>query len=726
MAHLGELFERAGTALLDFAERAESNALQGRFFEAMSHLRQHRETMLDIFRAEIEQGFEQLGDVSPASTELPEDSAELSLIAPEDMEESVATENIIIKTNATCFPELYALSQRFAVLNGGRKLKDFEIPGGPHHLVHAFRRSLKAIDVEFKVKVILYALFDKIVARAAGTLYRDMNNLLKTGGILPQIRPISVRKGRESRRASDDAQAPVGAPGARTHAHGEGGARGGELFDTILELMSTHHGRREHDAKASRPIAKEQVLAAFDKVPRPTPVPPPPKVAPGAAGGAVAGPTQVEVDKQFVGQLKQAIGEQREQVLDALDREQLAPVDADLIDLIGMLFEYMLNDPVLPNSAKALISHLHTPYLKVALIDRRLLVSSDHPARRLLDEMVEAGSLWVEEGNPTRGIFPYIQRVVDRVLQEFSDDVRLFDELLEYFQRGVEEQRRRADTMEQRTQEAVRGRERLQLAKQRAAREVRALVARHPLPEPVLAFLHRNWLDVLAFVLLRNEGNGASAAWRAAVADARQLVNLFDPTLDDAALAPLLTDANPLCQRLQDGVRALGSYNRTGLDGLAAVLGEPRAWRERLLAGVPQPVVTSGEVSCALAAEQSGVGLRTGSEESGDEHLSAEERAMVERLRKTRFGTWFEFAGAEGNPPRRIKLSWMSLMTSTCMFVDRAGMQAEIKTLRDLAREMLAGQARVVQKPEHPFIQRALVSIRKVLSQDDAVSRPGG
>jgi hypothetical protein len=36
--HLDELFERAGTALLDFAERAESNTVQGRFFEAIAHI----------------------------------------------------------------------------------------------------------------------------------------------------------------------------------------------------------------------------------------------------------------------------------------------------------------------------------------------------------------------------------------------------------------------------------------------------------------------------------------------------------------------------------------------------------------------------------------------------------------------------------------------------------------------------------------------------------------
>ena len=91
---------------------------------------------------------------------------------------------------------------------------------------------------------------------------------------------------------------------------------------------------------------------------------------------------------------------------------------------------------------------------------------------------------------------------------------------------------------------------------------------------------------------------------------------------------------------------------------------------------------------------------------------------MVGRLRKMRFGTWFEFKDEPGTPPRRIKLSWMSPLTSTCMFVDRSGRQAEIKSLPDLAQEILAGRARVIPRPKHPFIDRALVSIRKMLQGD--------
>ncbi len=431
---------------------------------------------------------------------------------------------------------------------------------------------------------------------------------------------------------------------------------------------------------------------------------------PQAVSTAVAEAIQfpnIEVDTAFVERVKDALSHEREQILSTIDRDKLAPVDADLIDLIGMLFEYMLNDPVLPNVAKALLSHLHTPYLKVALIDRRLLVDSRHPARRLLDQMVEAGSQWVEEGNPSRGMFPVMQQVVDRVLQEFTDDVGLFDELLAHFEEKLREQQRRSDSTEQRTQEAARGREKLALAKQRAAREIQTLVSRHPVPQPVGAFLSQTWLDHLTFILLRDPEQDQGSAWRRAGAVMEQLVALFDPEATAQARNARLATLPKLRDDIATTAQRLGRFSSPNVSALLGLLDSPEDWKVQ-----PSGPETAPQEVFAFAAGTPVPQITTA---TLDEDLTEPQRQMVERLRRMRFGTWFEFTGAPGVPAQRIKLSWMSPLTSTCMFVDRAGMQAQVKSLRDLAQEILAGRAKVIPKPKHPFIDRALVSIRKML-----------
>ena len=726
-AQLSELFQNVGAALLDFAERAESNAVQSRFFEAMGQLTRRRGDIEHIFRQEINHGFDNLGkpptDAAAPTGAMGDEGTELSLVEPDEMEESVAAENLILRANANYFPELYALSQRLGVVTGSRKLKDFEIPAGPHHLVHAFRHAIEGLDVEVRIKIILYALFDKFLLKKARPTYTEYNAILIAAGILPNLKPVHLRAEarreeaeRRSPREPAGAEAPRAAPGetpARstgTSDTGESVSLGTELFDTILDMMSSRHGRRgtPPPSPAEAQAQTNELLSAINSLQaRHTS-----ELVSTAVAEAAEFPN-VEVDSAFITRVKEALSLERQQVLSTIDRDKLSPMDADLIDLIGMLFEYMLNDPVLPNVAKALLSHLHTPYLKVALIDRRLLVDSRHPARRLLDQMVEAGSLWVEEGNPARGMFPAMQQIVDRVLQEFTDDVGLFDDLLRFFDDKMAEQQRRSDTMEQRTQEAARGREKLALAKERAAREIDDLIGLHPMPTQVTAFLSKTWLDNLVFILLRDPQQDQGTPWKQATGLAEQLVALFDPRTPPETLRTRMSAIPKLREVIVATTQRMGGgLNTASVEALLALLDTPHNWAAQT---VEHPEAARSQARDPTAGTPPTLATSTAS----DEHLSEEERAMVERLRKIRFGTWFEFTDSPGAPPRRIKLSWMSPLTSTCMFVDRSGMQAEIKSLRGLAQEVLQGRARVIPRPKHPFIDRALVSIRKMLQVGD-------
>ena len=76
--------------------------------------------------------------------------------------------------------------------------------------------------------------------------------------------------------------------------------------------------------------------------------------------------------------------------------------DRFIIDVVGMLFEYMLNDENLPDNVKALLSHLHTPFLKIAFLDPDFFEHSEHPVRLLLNSLTEAGSRWLDkDGKPS-------------------------------------------------------------------------------------------------------------------------------------------------------------------------------------------------------------------------------------------------------------------------------------------------------------------------------------
>ena len=83
-------------------------------------------------------------------------------------------------------------------------------------------------------------------------------------------------------------------------------------------------------------------------------------------------------------------------------KEQFSQVDADVINLVSMLFDFILEDRQLPSIMKALLSRLQIPILKVALLDRSFFNRGGHPARKLLNELAMAAIGWNEKAEGQR------------------------------------------------------------------------------------------------------------------------------------------------------------------------------------------------------------------------------------------------------------------------------------------------------------------------------------
>jgi hypothetical protein len=795
-AQLNDLLGHTDEAMMDFAGQAQSNTMQGRFFEAMAEVRNYRGDIEHRFRTAILDGFTSFLAEPAVPAKGADSPEELTLLEPDETEEFVVGEKLVIKYRNNYFTQLYALRQRLAVLNQGRKVTEAQTPAGPNHLVRAFREAISDLHVDMKPKIVLYALYDKFVLRQLQGLYEELNDNLKEAGILPNLRPVAYTPGNQSdagaleresgeegqdvtedEPSSDlhhqDIESRIADPGGagRVELHGrpiaapaQHSSLGEDLFDSILELMSrrpldggyvrenagvgpweppapaTDGASMPHASPTGRgrsytggaAISHQQLLSAVDRIR-------PPRV--GGGQGVLfnlEALPQLVVDPQFLDKVKQALSHEREQIFSQVSPTEIPPIDANTIDLIGMLFEYMLNDPLLPNVAKALLSHLHTPYLKVSLIDYQLLVDSEHPARLLLDLLVEAGGLWVYENDIKRGIFPQMQEVVDRVLQEYSDSSGLFSELLEYFRAAMDEQRRKSDAIERRSQDAIKGKERLVEAKRQAVDELKNHIGRVRLPKSVERFLTQTWTDRLVFILLRHKEKEHSPEWRRALRVVDDLVWLFATNSAGATRRTIVEISSGILSEIKSALESLGGYQQHNLDDLSQLLNSHHAikdWhRQAQTAPYSEPPLKEGDrlpdasvartqaptitaASKATAAPHPPPEKTTAPSRSpSSDKLSAHERTMVNKLQHIRFGTWFEFKDPDGSS-RRLKLSWVSPLTSKCMFVDQLGIQVEVRELTEIARMLANGQARVLPQPRRQFVQRALISIKNALQR---------
>jgi hypothetical protein len=725
------MFENADIALLDFAQKAQSNVAQSQFFEAMNEIQKKSNVVERRFLEEVTRTFSEFPDWSPAKPDQPDTDSDFdfALVNEDTMEEDVALKNALNKLNARIKDDIYALRFRLSFMLEDLTIEDEEIPGGPVAIIQAFQSSLRLLDMETKVRLVVISLFDKFVVAKTPELYADYNKILVQANILPNLK-YKIKRNKNSGTSPTapehmSTKAAADTEEADRDYSGSPSELGDEVFGMICQLLagrqrsgpsSTTSGRSAavtplHDANGSR--TPEMSRGASGSVTGPALAP-----ATSLVGSisqmqnhVQAGHTltssndfieSIEVDENLVNTLQQTLTEEREKIVGAVDRRKVPTADADVIDLVGMLFEYMLKEEQLPNIVKAALSRLHTPFLKVAILDRRFFTQSRHPARSLLNSMIAAGIRWVNEVKVEDGIFPKIRQIIDDTLMDFEDDVSIFETYLADFENAVFELKHRSSTVEKRTNEAANGQERLLAARGRAQEEIAALCGGKDIIKPASDLLTKLWSDRLTFILLREPQGDQSDAWKSAVDLAGDVLANSTQPVDDQERRARAAEHETLHKRLRE---ALATTQHAEKEAILLALNNAQLDLVKDTGEVNPPEV----VTIPTPTKQ-----KSQSAEDVEELTEAETEAL-KTLESIAFGTWFEFIDGDSGKISRVKLSWRSTVTQKFMFVDQMGVKtAIIPTLR-LAQALANGSARIITEEKKPFMDRALGAIHRML-----------
>ncbi|VAW73758.1 hypothetical protein MNBD_GAMMA13-514 [hydrothermal vent metagenome] len=708
------MFENADVALLDFAEKAESNTSQAIFFEAMNEVRTKRRAIEQHFFTELKNSFSAFP--TKPDNQIQDDEPNngfdtLSLVDTDEVETYVASQNASSKLASRIMEHIFALKQRLAVINSGNSIEENQIPGGPAWLATSFQHAVEQLELQNKVRLVFIALFDKYVLSQANSMFGEYNKRLIDADILPHLR-YEVRKQaggieiiEHEVNADDDPQAYT-----ETATPAQAGGQspsdlGDELFGRICDLMSIRRSTQTGaNADASASSAKVSPIRTHDGNIHSTLVNQINSLQANiqnvnADQSSADFIENIEIDENLIQTLQGTIASEREHIFGMIDRRQLPAADNNIIELVGMMFEYMLQEEDLPNIVKALLSRLHTPLLKVAVVDKTLFTYPGHAARLLLNEMTAAGKRWVDESAIDRGAFPKMQVIVDRVLLEFKENVELFDDLLEDFGSTINELLQRAERIELRTTEAASGQEKLQTARTRAQKEVQTLTQARPVNEATQDFLHLIWADKLTFVLLRNEQGDGSPAWQETIQLTERIID-FSATPKDKEQRKL---RHQQLDSLQQEIReATGTLQKANKEKLLIALFDAQT---QVLDAEAEPVGVVIPIEQKIPAE-----IKAPEKPS----LSPEQQTMLERLKDVPFGTWFEFQ-KPGKRIKRAKLSWRSTITEKFMFVDQMGVKASVIAMHDLADSMIDGSVRIAKTEKQPFVDRALKAIHRIL-----------
>lgn len=712
--HLTGVFAQVDDTLFSCAEKAETNQVQTLFFDSMRDIRKQKPLIERSYHQQIARNLDDFlaGRLKKEeSTEV--DAEHLSLIQNDDYEESLLVTNMVSRIKTRCVQALFALDQRLALLTGGQKFEEIDNPFGPQAIAQAFRDALAPCTFPLRIKTILYVLFDQHVMQGLDDLYDAMNKRLVEAGVLPNLK-FSAQKAASRSTPEQPDEKSVEAPRSENPAkqvavdlNAPPPDDPSVLFSGLSSLLVE---QRQRDPLApllggtqsissfaprgaTRTYSADQLLEALDRLQR-------------QSAQELAQRLQ---QPQQVADLKANLHSQLETSTNHPDDHRLADREADVIDLVGMLFDFILDDENLPTSCKTLLSHLHTPYLKVALQDKALFTRHDHPARRLLNSMAQAGVLYggdEEDG----GLLSKMHWVVEQIIHGYDQGIELFESLRSEFDEYVTTLRHKVELRERRAVEAAKGRDRLLDARRLALDVIASVLANRQPPAIIRNFLELTWTDVLVFILLRH--GVQSEEWGRGKEVAEQLAWSGTP-LSESEQGKLQQLRLPLLEDLRRGLELLGGYHE---DGIRRLLQDMVACQHAVQAKQPsladrlKPKLQESPLGAMLGEDAS---LLNAPKPSG---LSAHAQALVKELGDVEFGTWFEFS--DGSQTRTLKLSWFSPTTRNYMFVDHSGQRVAIKPITLLASEMEAGLVRIL-RPESgkPLVDRALGAIYRVLQK---------
>jgi hypothetical protein len=760
---LPEFFSKVDDSLFAMAEKAGNNQLQATYFDAMREARLQKDALIEAYHQHLESLFNQSlgkGPVSNPASAATSSLDHLGLMGDEELEESLAFTSMAEHADGLYREGLFGLTARLNFLIEEMEINKENNPLRPAVFCEAFGRAIGRFEADIKVRLVIYKLFDKQVAQQLGPMYDTINADLIAAGVLPRIKHTiqkSPDTGLVGYMRPDAVAGEIQAQGVDTSVgYPADPAQPQGVFESLQHMLSV-----QRTGGYAGMAGGTGVGAMGGAVGGP--------IGTGIAGGAPAGmsgaaggtatlyfapqdilgalsnlqanadlPHYQDHSQPSANFIKASLSAEIGRLHADSGNKRIEQSDTDTIDIVSMLFDFILDDPALSDHIKALIARLQIPLLKVAILDKAFFAKKSHPARQLLNELAYAGSDAVDEENPEENAtYKMVAYVVDRVLMEFEDDTTLFDSLLGEFTRFVEEEREANRLAE----------EMLAQSKERVAAEIQKRVQNNTAPF-IRALLVDAWKDVLTHIFLRDGDKGA--AWDTALQVADDLIWSVQPKLVVSERQRLVKVIPRVLNGLRDGLtliaydrdvtaRIFEELEKLHLASLRGGVSEiartptpaPRAetqieprQTELQIEGLEEDFVSEDEFY-AMASHNDDAAAPAGNlgDVSIEEIVLASEQALdwdgwnelesnyFHEVKDMALGTWVEFIKPETYQHVRGKLAWKCDFTGDFTFVDRKYKVVADLTFKELLRDFDAGRAFFVE--DVPLFDRALDSVIK-------------
>ena len=743
-------FDSVDDSLFELAEKSNSNIKQTKLLDSMGLIREHRFDIIETFLLNIKSIFKNFKSrdfnyfcLDQGSNNI-EDS--LELIGHNALEETLAKTNLISKSEAAYHKHIFAFQKRFSFIADNNKLSSEQLPVSPYIIVNAFEKSINIITLKIDIKIIMYKIFERTIIGLLNGIYTQINDLFVEQGIIPKIKYNLYDKNKQSKqnevkstenKAKSLSQSADNSTLQNAAQHNNKFSQHtpnttddfsaqrnlDQNYQQITQTLSLNrqsssdsdgnntYGHSKNSSETSSnnihkkcihiKIVIDALTILQNYLLKNNKLYEKPQYSP------------INVKDQLVKLLHKIDSETKKQ--------KVKQIDEDTIDLVGLLFQFIVEDRNLPQPIQIILGKLQLPYLKIALQDRNLFADKNHEARVLLDKLALASVGWSKESDLNNQFINKIKEITHHIIETEKYNSRIFEMLYNNFDSFLIQLEKTSDVTLKRTEKKAVGKERINIAKEKTAQILVNKISNIKLPYLMRDIIINEWSNVLTLMYLRFSTDSPEFI---------ESVNFIDNI-------KLLSEANPDKKINETAIKKLLRIYEKGLKLIIFQQEELIKKKNLLKIGlykihqIPsrQPIKMVDEKLLFPNNLMHLDDMRNKDNEI-TKHIEKIINPQKNEKKKTievkyfdvvaslKRGTWVKFSSNKNNSKSiRAKLSWISPTSESYLFVNSRGYKMIEKSSVELAEEFKNKSCQILL--QIALFDRALSSIAKNLKMDN-------
>ena len=761
--NLKEAMSQTLKKLFNLAENATSNQQEQELFNQYRQLKTGGKLVSNLVSAKTKS----MPEFISVEVNKSDNKMSLSLVQDEELSITLALTQLDSTLEVVSHAELFTLEKRMNVIFGNEQIDKTNMPFSPASIVWLFSHAFKSTELAVQVKTMILEYLTREFSKNINQAYHEINDVFINAGILPNIEPEaakakrrekSLKKESKEQQDNSDGFSQEGLTGMENQANQQVGRRSNQSVQGGQGAQSSEgmHAEFQSEGRQYDPQTEQLVESIFDLLSPPTgssvqSIDHPQinqsrdgsfHTGQGSSGEQSDGVNQGFNSGSMANQTSQASQSQRvadydfDQALAQIAQDsgvvatsknihnlkemltnqvrnatgnyypELSPKQNKTLDLMGLVYDEIEKDDSIDSHIRSSFNAINVPLLRMAVNDASFFSDAAHPARKFMELLVESSQKW--HGT---NVIKKVHQFSDSAAKSFDGSTKSFVSALKALTQYLEVTENRAQKAEKKWVSAAQGKEKMELTKAEVEEHLNQILEGCEI-KFIRDIISHVWKDSLTLTLLR-EGKG-SEQWAKKTKSAKDIASIgnkekFMNLSGSEKLAAM--------HHLDETMDQLGFSKRDRVstkDNIHACFG----WQESQDddTGKPEKPVLKKILSIDEAVKSHEIESANKKIEEIRE-LNDDEKLIMEKVINMPYGSLFDFIINQQNEKLRRKLSWVSTMSETVLFVDLVGRHPHKMKLPRLAIDLVRKNIIRVELQQGGYFKNALSNIMSRLKK---------